>query len=38
LGGGRRLFPDGMASALDLRLVASDALPGGVLALHYEPA
>src|SRR5215213_5457712 len=27
LGGGRRLFPDGLASALDLRLVASEALP-----------
>jgi dihydrofolate reductase len=37
LGGGRRLFPEGMAAALDLKLVASDALPGGVLALHYEP-
>ena len=38
LGAGRRLFPEGLTQALELRLVASDALPGGVLALHYEPA
>lgn len=37
LGGGRRLFPEGLSEALNLRLVASDALSDGVLALHYEP-
>ena len=36
LGAGHRLFPD-PSPVLNLRLVASDALPGGVLALHYEP-
>ena len=36
LGAGRRLFAD-PSPLLNLRLVASDALPGGVLALHYEP-
>jgi dihydrofolate reductase len=38
LGGGRRLFPEGLEQALSLRLVASQALSQGVLALHYEPA
>lgn len=33
LGGGKRIFPDG--TRLDLTLVATHALPSGVVMLHY---
>jgi hypothetical protein len=34
LGGGLRLFPDGVSGAWDL--ASSTTLPGGALGLHYQ--
>jgi dihydrofolate reductase len=38
LGGGRSLFPAGLPQHLNLQLVSQQALPTGVIALHYEPS